>query len=132
MLSASDDVIITEVMSQLDQVPEQHRHIRSFATGLARRLVGLLAVVALLTLTAVEAPGASLRILFRFAILSFDHPSTQALDEVACESWAPGGVETEDRFSRLVPSGRFVSASEPSRLVSSMLFSGITRSPPAA
>ncbi len=121
-------------MDQVDEGLEQHPRIQDVATRARppRLLISLLVVVALVALTVVEAPSASLRILWRFAVLSFDHPSTQILDEVACESLAPSGARTEGQFTRLVPSGRFVPASEPSRLVSPGLSSGITRSPPAA
>jgi hypothetical protein len=109
------------------------QHGRRLQARLPRLLTGLITIVALLALTVVEAPDASLRILWRFAVLSFDHPSTQVLDEVACESSAPGEVGTEAReVTRPVLSGRFTPASEPARPPSSVLFSGITRSPPAA
>jgi hypothetical protein len=121
----------------LDEVLEKHQSARVQGTQLSPRarlprpLISLLAV-ALLALLAVEAPSASLRILWRFAVLSYDHPTTQVLDEMACAPSAASAVGAEARqFTRLLPCGRFVPAGEPSRLVASALFSGITRSPPA-
>ncbi len=96
-----------------------------------RCIAGLL-ILALLALIVVETPTASLRILWRFAVLSFDHPSTQMLDEVACESSTADGSGTGPRrFTHGVASGRFMPPPDPTRLVSFTLFSGITRSPPA-
>ena len=38
--------------------------------------------VAVLALTTTVAPGASLRIFWRYAVLSFDNPATQLFDEL--------------------------------------------------
>ena len=99
----------------------------------ARVVLGLLLAVAILTLTVLESPTASLRILWRFAVLSYDHPATQLLDEIASDSSTASGVGTQaQQITRLVPTGRFVLTSEPGHAGAPVLCSGITRAPPAA
>jgi hypothetical protein len=98
-----------------------------------RLLTVLIVLVALLALTVVDAPAASLRIFWRFAVLSFDSPATQAFDELACESSTSSGVATDTRHgTRLVPVACVVPVAGPTRLVSPALSSCITRSPPSA
>jgi hypothetical protein len=88
-------------------------------------------VLILFAAMVVEAPDASLRILWRFAALSFDNPSTQAFDELTSES-ASVSIEIQARdFTRLVALARLAPVCGPQRLVSPALCSGITRSPPA-
>jgi hypothetical protein len=97
----------------------------------ATRLLIAACVLILFAAMVVEAPDASLRILWRFAALSFDNPSTQAFDELTSES-ASLSIEIGARdFTRLIMSMSLAPAGEPQRLVSPALCSGITRSPPA-
>jgi hypothetical protein len=106
---------------------------RSPGADLPRLLAILFIVVTLFALTVLQAPNASLRIFWRFAVLSFDNPSTQALDELASESSTSSGIATGAReFVRLVPTARLMPAVEASRPGGAALSSGITRSPPAA
>jgi hypothetical protein len=48
-------------------------------------------------LAALEAPEASVRIIWRFAGLSWDSPATQLFDEVICESSPPSQAGAEAR-----------------------------------
>lgn len=100
----------------------------------ARQLSSALLLVALLALT-IEAPFAAVRIVWRFAVLSFDSSATQLLDELACEASPPSQAGREaDLGTRLAVTrpGAVASLDAPSRLASAALSSGITRSPPTA
>ena len=89
----------------------------------------------LLGMGAIQAAEASIRIVFRFAVLSWDNPATQLFDELVCETSAPSQAGSEaGQCARLAvrASRRFVSDSVSSRPTSPPLSSGITRAPPAA
>lgn len=89
--------------------------------------------VAVLALTTTVAPGASLRIFWRYAVLSFDNPATQLFDEIAS---APSGLTDAHAGAYAVgrlPLASRVVAGPPSPVVPSpALSSCLTRSPPAA
>jgi hypothetical protein len=95
-------------------------------------LAAMLAAV-LLVVAIVEAPGASTRIFWRYAILSFDDPATQLFDEIASRSSSltDPGFEAAG-VARLPLVSRLVATSEPAALPSPALSSRSTRSPPAA
>jgi hypothetical protein len=98
------------------------------------RLICLLLAV-LVGVGALQAIDASIRIVFRFTVLSWDNPATQLFDELICESSPPSQAGAEaGQFTRLAvrTSGRLVAdpvAPDPESLA---LSSGITRAPPAA
>jgi hypothetical protein len=106
------------------------------APAAKRTMVSMLAAtlaVAVLALTTAEAPGSSMRIFWRYALLSFDNPATQLLDEMASASSgvtdAGAGAQTIGRLplaSRLVPGPAAPPLQNPA------LSSRLTRSPPAA
>ena len=98
------------------------------------RLASLLLVL-VVGLGAVQAAEASIRIIFRFAVLSWDNPATQLFDELVCESSPPSQAGAEAGQSTRLGGG------VPGRLLADpiaphpgipALSSGITRSPPAA
>jgi hypothetical protein len=92
-------------------------------------------LLALLMLAALEAPEASVRVLWRFAVLSWDSPATQVFDEIVCESSPPSQAGAEaQRATRLGarPSARLAPDTAAPRPGSPAPSSGITRSPPAA
>jgi hypothetical protein len=97
---------------------------------LACSLLALLVAVG-----ALQAAEASLRIVFRFAVLSWDNPATQLSDELICESSPPSqaGVEARQRTRLAVQASRplVVDPVAPHRSRPA-LSSGITRAPPAA
>jgi hypothetical protein len=97
------------------------------------RLVFVL--VALVALVQLEAPRASLSILWRGAVLSFDSPTTQALDELAS-----GATPVADpaRDARRSARAAAVTFSPLAVLVASVAAgtgcdpAGVTRAPPTA
>lgn len=98
------------------------------------RLVLSVALVALMALTAVETCDASLRIFWRFAVLSFDNPATQLQDELACESspTSQAGAEALHSARLAVLTWRpLAPAPAPLAFATLALGSGITRAPPA-
>jgi hypothetical protein len=102
--------------------------------GPSRRLLGPL-VVLLVALATVQAADASIRIVFRFTVLSWDNPATQLFDELICESSPPSQAGAEaGQFTRLGAraSGRLFADSVLRDGQSPALSSGITRAPPAA
>jgi hypothetical protein len=89
----------------------------------------------LLGVAAVQAAEASLRIVMRFAVLSWDSPATQVSDEMVCESSPPSqaGVEAGQGARLAVgASGRLAADPVAPHPSTPALSSGITRSPPAA
>jgi hypothetical protein len=97
------------------------------------RLACLLLAI-LLGMGAIQAAEASVRIVFRFAVLSWDNPATQLFDELVCETSAPSRAGAEaGHGTRLAvrASSRLVSDSVAPHLASPALSSGITRAPPA-
>ena len=60
---------------------------------LTRRLVCGLLLPVLLVVASFEMPMASLRIAWRFMVLSFDNPVTQALDDLVCETSPPSQAD---------------------------------------
>jgi hypothetical protein len=106
------------------------------ASAVKRTTVSMLAAtlaVALLALTTAEAPYASMRIFWRYAVLSFDNPATQLFDEMASASSgltdADAGAHT---VGRLPLASRVVPGPASPVLRSPALSSCLTRSPPAA
>ena len=101
----------------------------------SRCLAWTLAVASLVLLATLEAPGASLRSFWRYAVLSFDSPATQLADEALSES-SPTSQAGADavQYTRLVvrPGGRLVTGSSESLRADPALGSGITRAPPSA
>ena len=98
------------------------------------RLACLL-LVFLLGMGAIEAAEASIRIVVRFAVLSWDNPATQLFDELVCETSAPSQAGSEaGQCTRLAvqASSRLVFDSIAPHPASPALSSGITRAPPAA
>src|SRR5262245_33227633 len=94
-----------------------------------------LTLVLLVGLAAFQAADASTRILWRFAVLSWDSPVTQVFDELLCESSPPSQAGAEaGQSTRLAvrASGRLPADSIAPHPESPALSSGITRSPPAA
>ena len=84
---------------------------------------------------AIQAAEASVRIVLRFTVLSWDNPATQLFDELVCETSAPSQAGSEaGQCARLAvrASRRFVSDSVASHPASPVLSSGITRAPPVA
>jgi hypothetical protein len=98
------------------------------------RLASLLLVL-VVGLGAIQAAEASVRIVFRFAVLSWDNPATQLFDELVCESSPPSQAGAEaGQSTRLgvgVPGRLLTDAIAPHPEIPA-LSSGITRSPPAA
>jgi hypothetical protein len=98
------------------------------------RLACLLLVLLFLA-GALQVADASMRILCRYTVLSWDNPATQHFDELICESSPPSqaGVEAGLSTRLAVRASRPpVADSTASRPPSPALSSGITRSPPAA
>jgi hypothetical protein len=93
----------------------------------------VLLLLALLALLLVQVPRASLNIVWRFAVLSFDNPATQVLDELACATtpYADSTAEARESVAVAAP-GRLVWLQEPRAGQRPALVAGITRSPPAA
>lgn len=109
-------------------------HTRAAGT----RPVNLTVVCLFLVLVAflqISAPQASLEILWRAALLSFDNPATQLLDELAVEKTA-----FRDAFAELVASTRlaascacrFLYVAPDAFALGELLWGCITRSPPVA
>jgi hypothetical protein len=97
--------------------------------------MGAFLLVALLVLIAFEAPCAAMRILWRFAVLSYDDPATQVFDEMTCASSPPSRAGSEAGQSTHLGAsspGRPAPADVSPRLRSSALSFGVTRSPPNA
>ena len=91
-------------------------------------------MVALMAITAVETCDASLRIFWRFAVLSFDNPATQLQDELACEAspTSQAGTEALQSARLAVLAWRPLTVTSASLVFDpSALASGITRAPPA-
>ena len=94
-----------------------------------------LPLIVLISVAAFESAEASFRILWRYAVLSWDNPATQAIDELACESSPPSRAGAEaGQSTRLAvrSSGRLDGDRAAPRPDRPALSSGITRSPPAA
>jgi hypothetical protein len=89
--------------------------------------------LAVIALTTTEAPGASMRIFWRYAVLSFDNPATQLFDEISSTS---SGLTDPDagaqNVGRLPLASRVVSDAASPVLRSPALSSCPTRSPPTA
>ena len=84
---------------------------------------------------AIQAAEASVRIVLRFTVLSWDNPATQLFDELVCETSAPSQAGSEaGQSTRLAvqASSRLVGDSVAPHPASPALSSGITRAPPAA
>jgi len=99
------------------------------------RLALAVFVVALLALAQVQRPHASTNIVWRFLVVSFDSPSTQALDALATEPAPHGDLEAELRELTRVAAGvssRLAATDDLGRCRSLALSSCITRSPPEA
>jgi hypothetical protein len=102
--------------------------------GLLPRLACLLLAL-LLGMGAIQAAEASIRIVFRFVVLSWDNPATQVFDELVCETSAPSRAGSEaGQSTRLAvrASSHLVFDSVAPHPASPALSSGITRAPPAA
>jgi hypothetical protein len=99
------------------------------------RLLGVLGLVGLMMLGTVDAANASLRSLWRYAVLSYDNPATQHADELACESspTSEAGADAH-QFTRLAcrPAGRLVPAAVELYGATPDPVAGITRAPPSA
>jgi|RhiMetdeSRZDD1v2_1073273.scaffolds.fasta_scaffold2032665_2 hypothetical protein len=98
------------------------------------RLLGALALVGLMMLGTVDAANASLRSLWRYAVLSYDNPATQHADELACESSPTSEAGADARqFTRLAcrPSGRLVPTAVERYDAAPDPGAGITRAPPS-
>jgi hypothetical protein len=94
-----------------------------------------LVLVVLVGVAAFQAAEASIRILWRFTVLSWDNPATQVFDELVCESSPPSQAGAEaGQSTRLAvaASGQLPTDSLAASHESPALSSGITRSPPAA
>jgi len=96
-------------------------------------MVAMAVAIILCTVTAVAAPAASLSILWRYTVLSYDNPASQVFDEILAESKAIASPDppTLDFGRRLVASRMVVHATI-IVVASPTLSSGITRSPPTA
>lgn len=82
-----------------------------------------------------QVADASVRIIDRYTVLSWDNPVTQHFDELICESSPPSQAGSEaSQFTRLAvrAAGRLTADSIAPRPDSPALSSGITRSPPLA
>lgn len=100
-----------------------------------RRLAAALLVLVVLLVASVETPLASLRIAWRFMVLSFDSPATQVMDDLVCESSPPSQAGAEaGHWTRLaaLSSARIVPVAAPLRAVAPSLSSSGTRAPPVA
>jgi len=96
-------------------------------------VIWALLLLALLALLLVQVPQASLNIVWRFAVLSFDNPATQLLDELTCASAPYADSAAEARESARVVSAasrRLAPPQGPHAGQSPALSAGITRSPP--
>ena len=92
-------------------------------------LAGLLSVVQL------QSAQASLNILWRYTVLSWDNPATEIEDQLACETAPSFDVAAEAReHVRMARATAALLAPNPDegQHSSPALSSGITRSPPAA
>jgi len=100
-----------------------------------RRLAAALLVLVVLLLASLETPLASLRIAWRFMVLSFDSPVTQVMDDLVCESSPPSQAGADaghwTRLAALV-SAPIVPVSAPLRGGDPSRSSRSTRAPPAA
>ena len=104
-------------------------------TMLTRRVVCGLLLPVLLVVASFEMPMASLRIAWRFMVLSFDNPVTQVLDDLVCETSPPSEAGADARhWARLAArvSTRVVSVAAPLRAGGHVRSSSVTRAPPAA
>ena len=96
------------------------------------RGIGLLIV--LTCLLQVQMPHAVLNIVWRLAVLSFDNPATQTLDDLACETpFCTDARTTAEASTRLLPrvADRLFEPS-PENLQRLARSGCITRSPPLA
>ena len=103
-------------------------------SGPLPRLACLLLAL-LLGMGAIQAAEASIRIVFRFVVLSWDNPATQLFDELVCETSAPSQAGSEaGQGTRLAvrASSRLVSDFVAPHPASPALSFGVTRAPPAA
>ena len=99
------------------------------------RWLGVLALTALMVTGAIVAAEASLRILWRYVVLSYDNPATQHADELACESspTSQAGADAH-QSTRLAsrPAGRLSVTDLDLYGAAFELGAGITRAPPSA
>jgi hypothetical protein len=97
------------------------------------RVAATVLFLALLTLVQISGPRASVNILWRFAVLSFDNPATQLLDELALEK-TPFADALGDvlAFARLATSSSHAAPLPCTQGVvpSEVLSARISRSPP--
>jgi hypothetical protein len=103
-------------------------------SGVARRVLVSLALVLLTAVTASEAAEASLRIVWRFAVLSFDYPATLAIDELVSVSSPTSDAGAEARRSTRLAVGTWrplAPLATPVAFSGIARLSGITRAPPA-
>jgi len=99
------------------------------------RLALAVFVVALLAVAQVQRPHASTNIVWRFLVVSFDSPSTQALDALATEPAPHADLGAELRELTRVAAGvssRLAVSDGLGSCRSLALSSCITRSPPEA
>jgi hypothetical protein len=100
----------------------------------AFRLIGVLALAAMMVVSVAAAGDASLRIFWRYLVLSYDNPITQHADELACESSPISQAGADARhFTRLAcrPAGHLASADVELYDAALDLGAGITRAPPS-
>jgi hypothetical protein len=100
-----------------------------------RYLAAITLFLALLALLQISAPRASLSILWRYVVISFDNPATQVLDELALEK-----TSFTDPLDDLLELGHLATSSSRPILPppadggarSDILFGRISRAPPLA
>jgi hypothetical protein len=103
------------------------------ASSVSRYAAGV--ILASLLLAAVEVSGATLRIIWRAAVLSWDSPATQLADELAGRFSPLSDAGADARQStRLAcrPTGQLTRHHAPPPAADPELGAGITRSPPAS
>jgi hypothetical protein len=99
------------------------------------RLRLAIVLVALMTLAQVESPRASLSIFWRGAVLSFDSPTTQSLDELASGATPVADPAREARRSAhaaAVQSSPLPIAAVVVAVRTAARLAGVTRAPPEA
>ena len=112
-------------------------NLRTMSAGLTRgrrgRIVAIVVAIVLCTVTAVAAPAASLSILWRYSVLSYDNPASQVFDEILAESKAIASPDSPTLdVGRLRVASCMVVHATTVTVTSPTLSSGITRSPPTA
>lgn len=100
------------------------------------RIAAVVLFLALLLPLQLAGPQSSLNILWRFVVLSYDNPATQALDELALEKTAftdaLEDVLVRTRLAASSPSRRLPSPAVPGFATSEALSGHAGRSPPLA